>query len=82
MDRGIETGGPTSHTETNGRIKNRKKNGQDEYEKKHERCIQHGPPQLPWGQRSMTVTISTTTRLHSPQIMKIKRKSNQFRGAF
>ena len=40
MDRGMKTGGPTSHTEVKGRIKNRKKNGQDEYEKKHERCIQ------------------------------------------
>ena len=34
MDKGMETGGLTSHTEMKGRIKNRKKNGQDEYEKK------------------------------------------------
>ena len=34
MDKGMETGGPIFHTEMKGRIKNRKKNGQDEYEKK------------------------------------------------
>ena len=42
----------------------------------------HNRPELPWGQRSESVTISIIMGLFSPQIMKIKRRSNQFWGAF